>query len=208
MAIKIEKADLKNYFNTGDKPSQAQYADLIDSQLNLAETGTQIALGTISSSFLGVQNHITSSGNISSSGTLIVNEITASGNISSSGFHAIQGDITTTGDARNQMVVIERTDSSNDYRWELLGGSSGDVEEFQIINDKGGGNVTALKIHNDGLLEIPGNISSSYTSTGSFGSAMLTNLPTTEPLVSGALWLSGSGGGSSSGSKYLMVFNG
>ena len=36
----------------------------------------------------------------------------------------------------------------------------------------------------------------------------LTNLPTTEPLVSGALWLSGSGGGSSSGSKYLMVFNG
>jgi len=37
---------------------------------------------------------------------------------------------------------------------------------------------------------------------------MLTNLPTTEPLVSGALWLSGSGGGSSSGSKYLMVFNG
>ena len=34
------------------------------------------------------------------------------------------------------------------------------------------------------------------------------NLPTTETLVTGSLWLSGSGVGSSTGSKYLMVFNG
>ena len=33
-------------------------------------------------------------------------------------------------------------------------------------------------------------------------------LPTTETLVTGSLWLSGSGVGSSTGSKYLMVFNG
>lgn len=34
------------------------------------------------------------------------------------------------------------------------------------------------------------------------------DLPTTEPLVTGSLWLSGSGVGAASGSKYLMVFNG
>ena len=33
-------------------------------------------------------------------------------------------------------------------------------------------------------------------------------LPTSEALVTGSLWLSGSGAGASSGSKYLMVFNG
>ena len=47
--------------------------------------------------------------------------------------------------------------------------------------------------------------------TGSFstsGSVLFTDLPTTEPLVTGSLWLSGSGVGNASGSKYLMVFSG
>jgi hypothetical protein len=34
------------------------------------------------------------------------------------------------------------------------------------------------------------------------------NLPTSEALITGSLWLSGSGAGAASGSKYLMVFNG
>ena len=55
---------------------------------------------------------------------------------------------------------------------------------------------------------------SSLTSTGNisasgfisaFGSSSLVGLPTTEPSVTGALWLSGSAG---TGSKYLMVFTG
>ena len=75
------KTTLKGYFEIGDIPSQAQYADLIDSNLNLQETGTQILVGTLSASFLEVQNHITSSGNISASGYLVVQNITASGNI-------------------------------------------------------------------------------------------------------------------------------
>jgi len=53
---KQNKTTLKGYFETGDIPSQAQYADLIDSKLNLSETGVQIAAGTISSSFLAVAN--------------------------------------------------------------------------------------------------------------------------------------------------------
>tara|TARA_Y100000114_G_scaffold23453_1_gene19186 strand:+ start:331 stop:1482 length:1152 start_codon:yes stop_codon:yes gene_type:complete len=67
---KQTKSILKTYFDTGDIPTQGQYRDLIDSQLNLAETDTQVAAGTISSSFLEVENDITASGNISASGTI------------------------------------------------------------------------------------------------------------------------------------------
>ena len=37
---KQNRTTLKNYFQTGDKPSQAQYADLIDSKVNLSESNT------------------------------------------------------------------------------------------------------------------------------------------------------------------------
>ena len=76
------RTTLKNYFQTGDKPSQAQYADLIDSKVNLSEsnTGDLILTGGINAT------HITASGNISSSGNLIANNITSSGDISASSF--------------------------------------------------------------------------------------------------------------------------
>ena len=53
---------LKNYFNTGDVPTEAQYADVMDSQLNLSEnnegnvdlTGNITASGDISSSETGL----------------------------------------------------------------------------------------------------------------------------------------------------------
>ena len=46
------KTNLKTYFETGNIPKQSQYADLIESNLNLQETGTQILVGTLSSSNL------------------------------------------------------------------------------------------------------------------------------------------------------------
>ena len=181
---KQNRTTLKGYFETGDIPSQTQYADLIDSKLNLAETGVQIIEGTISSSFLAVANHITASGNISASGILtaeglvisddatITDDLTVNGNID------LEGDIDVNGITNLDVVDID-----------------GAVDMASTLTIAS--HITAS-----------GNISASFTSTGSFGSAMLTNLPTVEPLVSGALWLSGSGGGSASGSKYLMVFNG
>ena len=62
MAIQ-NKTTLKGHFETGDVPNQTQYGHLIDSQLNLAETGTIIAAGTISASSFIAENHMTSSGN-------------------------------------------------------------------------------------------------------------------------------------------------
>ena len=46
------------------------------------------------------------------------------------------------------------------------------------------------------------------TSSGGFSTPIrVTNLPTTEPTVTGSLWISGSGVGAASGSGYLMIFN-
>ena len=52
---------LKSYFQTGDVPTEGQYADLIDSHLILDETNTGI---------LDIAGNITSSANISASGTI------------------------------------------------------------------------------------------------------------------------------------------
>ena len=53
---KQNRTTLKGYFETGDTPSQAQYADLIDSTLNLSEANNSILV-----------TNITASGNISAS---------------------------------------------------------------------------------------------------------------------------------------------
>ena len=47
----VNKATLKGYFQAGDTPTESNYVDLIDSQLNLAEGGTQIMSGTLSASY-------------------------------------------------------------------------------------------------------------------------------------------------------------
>jgi len=176
------KSVLKGYFETGDSPSQAQYADLIDSKLNLAETGVQIAAGTISSSFLAVANHITASGNISASGILtaeglvisddatITDDLTVNGNID------LEGDIDVNGITNLDVVDID-----------------GAVDMASTLTIAS--HITAS-----------GDISSSNASTASFGSAMLTNLPTSKPTITGSLWLSGSADDGTS--KYLLVFTG
>ena len=88
---KQNRTTLKGYFETGDTPSQAQYADLIDSNMNLIDTGIQIVPGTISSSNIVVNTNITASGNVSASGDLKGFNITASNNI------VVAGNITSSG---------------------------------------------------------------------------------------------------------------
>ena len=41
MATNVTKTTLKTYFNTGDQPTEANFTDLIDSNLNLADTTAQ-----------------------------------------------------------------------------------------------------------------------------------------------------------------------
>ena len=59
---------LKNYFQTGDKPSQAQYADLIDSKINFSESN----VGDIDlTGKIDLTGNLTASGNISASGNIL-----------------------------------------------------------------------------------------------------------------------------------------
>ncbi len=41
MATNVTKTTLKTYFNTGDQPTEANFTDLVDSNLNLADTTAQ-----------------------------------------------------------------------------------------------------------------------------------------------------------------------
>ena len=77
---KQNRTTLKGYFETGDIPTQTQYADLIDSNLNLSETTEQTVAGG-----LNIGKNITASGNISASGNLIGNNLEVNGNITASG---------------------------------------------------------------------------------------------------------------------------
>ena len=92
---KYNRTTLKGYFETGNIPSQAQYGDLIDSNLNLAGAANQSI-----NSGVTFTSAVTASSNISSSGTIqgltgsfdnisltavSLTNITASGDISSSG---------------------------------------------------------------------------------------------------------------------------
>ena len=175
---KQNRNTLKGYFETGDIPTGANYVDLIDSPLMLNTENTG------SANILGT---ITASGDISSSGDIKA----ANFGVPSSG---------------KLYLDIEQS-SPNDY----ISLNSGQIDIF-----KGGtqrfsiqSNAIAL-LHNTsitGNVTSSGNISASGT-ISAFGSSSLVGLPTTEPSTTGALWLSGSGGGSASGSKYLMVFTG
>ena len=101
------RTTLKNYFQTGDKPSQAQYADLIDSNLNLQDTSGQIMQGPLRTNDVIGRTDATSRIDFSTNGEILVlagdvdmftlkgstnsfiieggSHITSSGNISSSG---------------------------------------------------------------------------------------------------------------------------
>ena len=116
--------------------------------------------------------------------------VTASGNISASGTVTaneanITGHITASGN-----ISASGTIYANNFQ-----SAGGDVAGISFTDD----------LVLTGHLTASGNISASITSTGSFGSMILSNLPTTRPTISGSLWCSGSAG---EGSKYLVVFTG
>ena len=82
---KVTKTVLKGYFETGDVPNQNQYGELIDSQLNLAETGTQISEGTISASSFISEDNLIVKGHISASEHISASAISASSDINIGG---------------------------------------------------------------------------------------------------------------------------
>ena len=144
------RATLKNYFQTGDRPSQAQYADLIDSQLNLAETGIQTMAGALSSSGIECTGDITTTANISASGTVHTTNLT----------------VTSLGSTQ---VPFIQAGSGGDFEgsglFTFLGGTLSVPNITQVT-------TTNIETTGNGHISASGNISSSNKVsglTGSFG---------------------------------------
>ena len=170
---------LKGYFDTGDIPTQGQYRDLIDSQLNLAETGTQ----TMSGSLIVSQSISTDS--VSASGNIIAETITASAGIQ----------VGSTSNINISPTIISNVDvyrfSGNQARLDstmnhlVIQGNDGDGTKGNLIvanitasgHIKTGGNLH-LSSSDNGHITASGNISAS--GTGSFSSLEVTGNTTVD----------------------------
>ena len=84
---KQNRTKLKGYFETGDIPNQNQYADLIDSNLNLSESNT----GDITlTGKIDLTGNLTASSNISASGNITADTLISNNIIFTSGSTSIK----------------------------------------------------------------------------------------------------------------------
>tara|TARA_R110001592_G_scaffold66882_2_gene205368 strand:+ start:543 stop:2054 length:1512 start_codon:yes stop_codon:yes gene_type:complete len=158
------RTSLKAFFQTGKVPTQGQYEDLIDSQLNLAQTDTQIIRGEISSSTINTAFHITASGDISASGTMY------SGTGS---FNHINSPTDDSIHIESDKDVKIRIDSDNDESGHLRIYEGASANPFFQIKDDGktviGG--SAIVSSASAMLTVNGDISASNSSTLQIGTA-------------------------------------
>jgi len=133
---KKTRSVLKGYFNAGDQPSEAQFADVFDSTLNLsgsnAITGSLIISGSTSDNAdgsavnLSVQGHITASGNISASGAIIGSDYTLDGVALTTTFAELNYlDGLTSGEATQIKAIGTKTISNT--QWGYVGNMNQDV---------------------------------------------------------------------------------
>ena len=147
--------------------------------------------------------HITSSNNIAVSGAVLTLGNTDFGNAATD-THTFTGHITSSNNiaVSGSVIVLGNTD---------LGNASTDTHTFTggITASNG---VSASALLSTTTVTAVGEISGSHLSASSgvtaVGTSSFHSLPQSEPQISGALWLSGSGAGSASGSRYLMVYGG
>ena len=157
---------LKSFFQTGDVPTEGQYVDLIDSNLNLSENNT----GDIQ-----LTGNITASGNISASGTIVASKIkslgsevvlenghvSASGTVSGSTFISTNGrfDSIILGTGANRILKSTSAGTGN-YNFQDGGifangqiTASGEISASRIISSKlmdsvGANNITFGEANN------------------------------------------------------------
>lgn len=220
------RTTLKGFFETGDTPSEAQYADLIDSKLNLSETSIQQVSSDIYSyktiNFIDMNSngitYVDSNGSIRFGLQFSrAQNLVSLSNRASNGFVQIKANGSSPGSG-GEVTSSIFTSYSNEFLMPVTASKAMVVnsnltvaQEIIGLNGISGISTTVAQpnITSVGVLTsltVSGNISASNTSTASFGSAILSNLPTTTPTTIGSLWLSGSNAEGTS--KHLMVFTG
>jgi hypothetical protein len=179
---------LKGYFETGEKPTETQYIDLIDSNVNIEDLNLQTLKGPLSSSHLH-SNDLTSLGTLSSN-ILTSNNISSTGDITTEGGNLI-GNKINTGQGNHECYAMNQ-----------------DVETSDAVSFL---NITTTSFAHIGThvsasdVWVGGGATASLHTSASLSEVIFENLPTTKPTITGSLWLSGSAG---SNSQYLVVFTG
>ena len=138
------KTTLKTYFQQGDIPTEGQYVDLIDSQLNVVETTAQTVAGAVT-----FTSAITCSGNISSSGTIIADNFQSTGgddqisftdNLNITGHITASGNISASGEIFSQtsasiatLIATNKTaQEASASKWQTL--TTAEVDQLENIN--------------------------------------------------------------------------
>jgi len=97
-------------------------------------------------------------------------------------------------------------------RWKEIHANKIYSDEHLVYSNLNAGNASIqsrILTNSSSLLQVrAAETASLHVSGTGVTNIVFDNLPTSEPTVTGSLWLSGSGVGSASGSKYLMVFSG
>jgi len=164
---KQNRTTLKTYFQQGDIPTQGQYVDLIDSQLNLNDGGTQILSGSISASNFVSSAGISLAGTISSSGNLEIGHITSSGGISTTNLNLTHitssGGISTPNISASLQLITDKIVTGSAAKGINL---VGDITASANISASGTDYTLGSTRFLNGHITASGNISSS--GTGSF----------------------------------------
>ena len=195
---------LKEYFETNDIPSEAQFIDLIDSSLNLADTDTQIVLGTISASAFSGNSLFINGINFSNTSNFATNESNTFGQLTTNHSHSFTGSF--------QQTSVDTNGDGENYPSYFLNhlsvGTSESLANLTVnsnISSSGYFNKNTLSILNTNAINksisssfiiLSNNLSASgYVSASSFRAAnynALTSQLTSSGIISGSNTISGS----------------
>ena len=157
------REDLKGYFINGATPDQIEFGDLIDSQLNLKDNGTQIVQGTISASSLLASTYDLEA--ITLGTTIDITESNTFGN-STDDIHRFTGSLHQSGGAASYFLNNLSVGTTSSFQRLSVSGSlflngSGHITSSGNISSSG--TLISDEIQTFGHITSSGNISSSDT---------------------------------------------
>ena len=175
---KVTRSTLKTYFETGDQPTESEFTDLIDSNLNLSENNT----GDIQ-----LTGNITASGDISASGTVFANNFSSTGgntngidftdDLNLTGNLTASGNISASGNVTGEDLISSNLTSGR-ITLATTGGRLADnskltfanniltTDDIKVTNISASGNITSSNLiatGSEGNITASGNISASGT---------------------------------------------